>query len=50
MKLFLIGLAMMAMGLEGALAQGSPAAGGAVTPEQRETLIKIRPKKPEEAK
>ena len=41
MKLFLIGLAMMAMGLEGALAQGSPAAGGAVTPEQREKLQQL---------
>jgi thiol-disulfide isomerase/thioredoxin len=41
MKLFLIGLAMMALGLEGALAQGSPAAGGAVTPEQREKLQQL---------
>lgn len=41
MKLFLIGLAMMAMGLEGALAQGAPAAGGAVTPEQREKLQQL---------
>lgn len=41
MKLFLIGLAMMAMGLEGALAQGSPSAGGAVTPEQREKLQQL---------
>jgi thiol-disulfide isomerase/thioredoxin len=41
MKLFLIGLAMMALGLEGALAQGSLAAGGAVTPEQREKLQQL---------
>lgn len=41
MKLFLIGLAMMAMDVEGALAQGSPAAGGAVTPEQREKLQQL---------
>ena len=41
MKLFLIGLAMMALGLEGALAQGSPSAGGAVTPEQREKLQQL---------
>ena len=41
MKLFLIGLTMMALGLEGALAQGSPAAGGAVTPEQREKLQQL---------
>jgi Holliday junction DNA helicase RuvA len=43
-------MALAILGLGDVFAQGAPAGGGAVTPEQRETLIKIRPKKPEEAK
>lgn len=41
MKLFLIGLAMVALGFQGAMAQGGAAAGTAVKPEQREKLQQL---------
>ena len=41
MKLFLVGVALAILGLGDVFAQGSPAAGGAVTPEQREKLQQL---------
>ena len=41
MKLFLVGVALAILGLGDVFAQGAPAAGGAVTPEQREKLQQL---------
>jgi thiol-disulfide isomerase/thioredoxin len=41
MKLFLVGVALAILGLGDVFAQGAPAGGGAVTPEQREKLQQL---------